>query len=67
MVFLWSGDGIIDGNKGIDGVYYNPNGHPPYIISEAKFNTSRLSKGLADGTDQMDFEWIDKRLDKAVS
>ena len=55
------------GHQGIDGVYYNPNGHPPYIISEAKFNTSRLSKGLADGTDQMDFEWIDKRLDKAVS
>ncbi|WP_221760741.1 polymorphic toxin type 15 domain-containing protein [Streptococcus gordonii] len=26
-----------------------------------------MSKGLADGTDQMDFEWIDKRLDKAVS
>lgn len=55
------------GRRGIDGVYYNPNGNPPYIIAEAKYNTSRLSKGLADGTDQMDFEWIDKRLDKAVS
>jgi len=30
-------------------------------------HTLILSKGLADGTDQMDFEWIDKRLDKAVS
>lgn len=54
------------GHQGIDGVYYNPNGHPPYIIAEAKYNTSRLSKGLADGTDQMDYEWIDKRLEQAV-
>ena len=30
-------------------------------------HTLILRKGLADGTDQMDFEWIDKRLDKAVS
>ena len=55
------------GRKGIDGVYYNPNGHPPYIISEAKYNKAKLSKGLADGTDQMDLEWINNRLDKAVS
>ena len=53
--------------KGIDGVYYNPNGHPPYIISEAKYNKAKLSKGLADGTDQMDLEWINNRLDRAVS
>ncbi|MFC3932682.1 hypothetical protein ACVR0S_09515 [Streptococcus dentapri] len=55
------------GHQGIDGVYYNPDGHPPYIISEAKYNTARLSKGLADGTDQMDIDWIDNRLDDAIS
>ena len=55
------------GRQGIDGVYYNPNGHPPYIISEAKYNKAKLSKGLADGTDQMDLEWIDKRLDRAIN
>lgn len=44
------------GHTGIDGVYYNPDGHPPYnIISEAKYGSSRLSKGLADGTDQMEY------------
>ena len=43
------------------------NGHPPYIISEAKYNKAKLSKGLADGTDQMDLEWINNRLDRAVS
>ena len=54
------------GRQGIDGVYYNPNGHPPYIISEAKYNKAKLSKGLADGTDQMDLRWIESRLEKAV-
>ena len=54
------------GHQGIDGVYYNPNGNPPYIIAEAKYNTSRLSKGLADGTDQMDYEWIENRLNNTV-
>ncbi|MGT2711348.1 hypothetical protein ACVRXZ_03040, partial [Streptococcus oriscaviae] len=53
-------------HKGIDGVYYNPDGHPPYIISEAKYNTAQLNKGLADGTNQMDRNWINKRLDKAI-
>ena len=24
-------------HHGIDGVYYNPNGNPPYIIGEAKY------------------------------
>ena len=52
------------GRKGIDGVYYNPNGHPPYIISEAKYNTAKLGK-TADGR-QMSKEWIDNRLLKAV-
>ena len=55
------------GHQGLDDVYYNPNGHPPYIISEAKYNKAKLSKGLADGTDQMDLKWINKRLDRAVS
>lgn len=54
------------GHTGIDGVYYNPDGHPPYIISEAKYGSSRLSKGLADGIDQMNIDWIDNRLEKAV-
>lgn len=55
------------GHTGIDGVYYNPNGQPPYIISEAKYGSSGLSKNLADGTNQMDAKWINRRLDKAVS
>ncbi|MFC3931614.1 hypothetical protein ACFOSE_02235, partial [Streptococcus dentapri] len=54
------------GHQGIDGVYYNPDGHPPYIISEAKYNTARLSKGLTDGSNQMDYEWIQNRLKDAV-
>ena len=59
--------GLVDaGRQGIDGVYYNPNGHPPYIISEAKYNKAKLSKDLADGTDQMDLRWIESRLEKAV-
>ena len=52
------------GHQGIDGVYYNPNGHPPYIISEAKYNTAKLGK-TKDGK-QMNKEWIDNRLLKAV-
>lgn len=36
-------------HHGIDGVYYNPDGHPPYIIAEAKYGGSRLSY-LKDGT-----------------
>ena len=50
---------------GIDGVYYNPNGHPPYIIGEAKYGSSRLST-LADGTPQMSDKWIIDRLEDAV-
>ena len=45
-------------HQGIDGVYYNPDGHPPYIIGEAKYGSSRLST-LADGTPQMSTEWIE--------
>ena len=54
--------------QGIDGVYEktNPDGSKSYIIADAKVNYSKLSKGLADGTDQMSDAWIDKRLDSAV-
>ena len=45
-------------HQGIDGVYYNPDGHPPYIIGEAKYGSSRLST-LADRTPQMSVEWIE--------
>lgn len=52
-------------HKGIDGVYYNPNGHPPYIIGEAKFGGSKLST-LVDGTPQMSDKWIIDRIECAV-
>lgn len=54
--------------QGIDGVYEktNPDGTKSYIIADAKVNSSKLNKGLADGTDQMSGEWIENRLDKAV-
>ena len=52
-------------HQGIDGVYYNPDGHPPYIIGEAKYGSSRLST-LADGTPQMSDKWIIDRLENAV-
>lgn len=45
-------------HQGIDGVYYNPDGHPPYVIGEAKYGNSRLST-LTDGTPQMSWEWIE--------
>lgn len=52
-------------HQGIDGVYYNPDGHPPYIIGEAKYGSSRLST-LVDGTPQMSGKWIIDRLENAV-
>lgn len=52
------------GHQGIDGVYENPNGHPPYIVGEAKYGSSRLGN-TADGR-QMSKTWIDNRLDDAV-
>lgn len=54
------------GQNGIDGVYKNPSPPPDYVITEAKFGSSKLSKGLADGTNQMDDAWVMKRLDSAV-
>ncbi|WP_455533147.1 hypothetical protein [Roseburia inulinivorans] len=52
-------------HQGIDGVYYNLDGHPPYIIGEAKYGSSRLAI-LADGTPQMRDKWIIDRLENAV-
>ena len=52
-------------HHGIDGVYYNPDGHPPYIIGEAKYGSSKLSV-LADGTPQMSDKWIIDRLENSV-
>ena len=53
-------------HRGIDGVYYNPDGHPPYIIAEAKFGSARLNNTL-DGK-QMSDSWIfgSNRLYNAV-
>ena len=52
-------------HRGIDGVYYNPDGHPPYIIAEAKFGSARLGV-LKDGTPQMGDKWIIDRLKAAI-
>lgn len=51
-------------HQGIDGVYYNLEGHPPYIIADAKYNTAQLEQ-TQDGK-QMSESWIDSRLDAAV-
>lgn len=53
-------------HKGIDGVYYRPNGNPSHIIGEAKYGTSQLGKTL-DGK-QMSSTWIEGsgRLENAV-
>ena len=52
-------------HRGIDGVYHNPDGHPPFIIGEAKYGSASLSK-LKDGTQQMSNKWILDRLGKTV-
>ncbi|RKP52625.1 RHS repeat-associated core domain-containing protein [Trinickia fusca] len=55
------------GKQGIDGIYKNTRNPPPdYIITEVKYGTADLAKGLADGTDQMDDQWVKNRLDAAV-
>ncbi|MGW8749863.1 T7SS effector LXG polymorphic toxin [Bacillus wiedmannii] len=52
--------------KGIDGVYYNQGPPPKYIIGEAKYSGSKLSK-TKDGR-QMSDTWIEgkNRLEKVV-
>lgn len=51
-------------HQGIDGVYYNPDKIPPFVIAEAKYNNITLGK-TKDGT-QMSDKWIENRLEKAV-
>ena len=61
-------EGVTDldnaGHHGIDGVHYNPNGHPQYLIVEVKYGSGKLGE-TADGK-QMSQQWIDSRLDEAV-
>lgn len=54
--------------QGIDGAYERTkaDGSKEYVIADAKVNSSKLNKGLADGTDQMSDTWIEKRLDNSV-
>ena len=52
-------------HKGIDGVYYNPDGDPPYLIVDAKYDKAKLKDEIGDGR-QMSQKWIDARLDDAV-
>ncbi|MCR6577766.1 hypothetical protein CINS5971_07900, partial [Campylobacter insulaenigrae] len=43
-------------HHGVDGIYYNPNKNPKYIIAEAKFGTSKLNRNKK--TKQMSNSWI---------
>ncbi|MBZ7954739.1 hypothetical protein H2278_07885, partial [Campylobacter sp. W0018] len=43
-------------HHGIDGIYYNPNKNPKYIIAEAKFGKSKLNRK----TKQMSDDWLTK-------
>jgi hypothetical protein len=55
------------GKNGIDGVYKNPSPPPDYVVTEAKYKgAARLDKDLADGTNQMDDRWVNKRLEDKV-
>lgn len=53
------------GHQGIDGVYYNPDGEPQFLIVDAKYGSAQLKPNTKDGK-QMSSNWIDKRLDKDV-
>jgi RHS repeat-associated protein len=54
-------------SRGIDGVYVNtnppPKDQPPFIIAEAKYNTSPLGTTVHSG-DQMENGWIDSEIGK---
>ena len=52
-------------HHGIDGVYYKADGAPPYVVAEAKYGSSQLSK-TKNGVKQMSDEWIHDRLTSAV-
>jgi len=52
------------GEKGIDGVYRNPNPPPEYVITEAKYNKARM-RDTKDGP-QMSDKWVRNRLDTKV-
>lgn len=52
-----------NGHQGLDGVYYNPEGHPQYLIVDAKYGSAKLNPNTADGKQMCD-NWIDNRLDK---
>ena len=55
-------DGVYRGGEtGIDGVYRHPNPPPDYVITEVKYDQSKLST-LADGTRQMSDQWVSERL-----
>ena len=53
-------------HHGIDGVYYNPQKNPPYVIAEAKYGSSKL--GMTKDGKQMSDEWItgSNRLENAL-
>ena len=52
-----------NGHQGLDGVYYNPDGHPQYLIVDAKYGSAKLNPNTADGKQMCD-NWIENRLDK---
>jgi hypothetical protein len=64
---LGSTDGVYrPGETGIDGVYKNSCPPPEYVITEVKYGKAKLEKRLADGTNQMDDDWVTNRLFKKV-
>lgn len=52
-----------NGHQGLDGVYYNPEGHPQYLVVDAKYGSAKLNPYTADGKQMCD-NWINNRLDK---
>ena len=53
-------------HHGIDGVYHNPDGEPPYLIVDAKSFNAELNREIKGDGSQMSQSWIDARLDDAV-
>jgi len=59
-----TGEDYVPGANGIDGVYKGANPPPDYIITEAKYDTSRL--GMTTDGRQMSNDWVTReRLIKA--